>query len=162
MTQTAKGNIKVIGFDVVTIFNPFSVDAVIEENFPGKGAQLASAWRTRIFESCWQRALNRTYVDFWQVLDDALTFAFKAELKLDARAKGVVVEGTFKASPDAARLSRATLFNGRSIPVAYFEAHTYFGSNSRDAIALANKVAGGQPPNFGAWAKASFAIPATA
>jgi catalase len=32
-------------------------------------------------------------------------------------AKGVVVEGTFKASPDAARLSRAALFNGSSIRV---------------------------------------------
>ena len=32
-------------------------------------------------------------------------------------AKGVVVEGTFKASPDAARLSRAALYNGSSIPV---------------------------------------------
>src|ERR1700729_4257981 len=32
-------------------------------------------------------------------------------------AKGVVVEGTFKASPGAARLSSATLFNGSSIRV---------------------------------------------
>jgi catalase len=32
-------------------------------------------------------------------------------------AKGVVVEGTFKASAEAARLSGATLFNGNSIPV---------------------------------------------
>src|SRR5580698_5663404 len=32
-------------------------------------------------------------------------------------AKGVVVEGTFKASPEAARLSRAILFNGSTIPV---------------------------------------------
>jgi catalase len=32
-------------------------------------------------------------------------------------AKGVVVEGTFKASAGAAKLSSATLFNGRSIPV---------------------------------------------
>jgi catalase len=32
-------------------------------------------------------------------------------------AKGVVVEGTFKASAEAARLSRATLFDGKSIPV---------------------------------------------
>jgi catalase len=32
-------------------------------------------------------------------------------------AKGVVVEGTFKASPEAARLSSATLFNGSSIRV---------------------------------------------
>ena len=32
-------------------------------------------------------------------------------------AKGIVVEGSFKASPEARRLSRATLFNGRVIPV---------------------------------------------
>src|SRR5882757_66412 len=32
-------------------------------------------------------------------------------------AKGVVVEGTFKASSEAARLSRATLFNGSLTPV---------------------------------------------
>jgi len=46
--------------------------------------------------------------------------------------------------------------------LAYFEAHTYLGSNSRDAIALANTVAGQQPTNFAAWAKANFAIPAAA
>src|SRR5215813_6463441 len=32
-------------------------------------------------------------------------------------AKGVVVEGSFKPSPEAARLSRATLFEGRAIPI---------------------------------------------
>ncbi len=46
--------------------------------------------------------------------------------------------------------------------LAYFEAHTYLGSNSRDAIALANKVAGQQPTNFAAWAKGNFAILAAA
>ncbi|MFL9962437.1 NmrA/HSCARG family protein [Paraburkholderia sediminicola] len=44
--------------------------------------------------------------------------------------------------------------------LAYFEAHTYLGSDSRDAIALANKVAGQQPTKFAAWAKANFALPA--
>ena len=46
--------------------------------------------------------------------------------------------------------------------LAYFEAHTYLGSDSRDAIALANKVAGRQPAKFAAWARANFAIPAAA
>ena len=32
-------------------------------------------------------------------------------------AKGLVVEGSFKASPEAAQISRATLFNGSTIPV---------------------------------------------
>jgi uncharacterized protein YbjT (DUF2867 family) len=46
--------------------------------------------------------------------------------------------------------------------LAYFEAHTYLGSDSRDAIMLANKVAGLQPTKFAAWAKANFAVPAAA
>lgn len=45
--------------------------------------------------------------------------------------------------------------------LAYFEAHTYLGSDSRDAIALANKVAGQQPTKFAAWAKAHFPIPSS-
>ena len=46
--------------------------------------------------------------------------------------------------------------------LAYFEAHTYLGADSRDAIALANKVAGRQPTKFAAWARANFEIPASA
>lgn len=46
--------------------------------------------------------------------------------------------------------------------LAYFEAHTYLGADKRDAIALANKVAGQQPTNFAAWAKANFTIPVAA
>jgi uncharacterized protein YbjT (DUF2867 family) len=46
--------------------------------------------------------------------------------------------------------------------LAYFEAHTYLGSDSRDAIALANKVAGQQPTKFAAWARTNFAAPAAA
>ena len=39
---------------------------------------------------------------------------------------------------------------------AYFQAHTYLGSDSRDQIALANKVAGRQARKFPAWARANF------
>ncbi|RON50534.1 nucleoside-diphosphate sugar epimerase [Pseudomonas frederiksbergensis] len=46
--------------------------------------------------------------------------------------------------------------------LAYFEAHTYLGTDSRDAIALANKVAGRQPTNFATWARANFVIAASA
>jgi uncharacterized protein YbjT (DUF2867 family) len=45
---------------------------------------------------------------------------------------------------------------------AYFEAHTYLGSDSRGAIALANKVAGQQPTKFATWARTHFATPAAA
>jgi uncharacterized protein YbjT (DUF2867 family) len=46
--------------------------------------------------------------------------------------------------------------------LAYFEAHTYLGSESREAIALANKVAGQQPTRFAAWARTHFATSAAA
>jgi uncharacterized protein YbjT (DUF2867 family) len=46
--------------------------------------------------------------------------------------------------------------------LAYFEAHTYLGSDSREAIALANRVAGQQPTKFAAWARTHFATPAAA
>ncbi|MFL9932595.1 NmrA/HSCARG family protein [Paraburkholderia sp. RL18-103-BIB-C] len=49
---------------------------------------------------------------------------------------------------------------GIAAMLAYFEAHTYLGSDSRNAIAFANKVAGQQPTTFAAWAKTNFAIPA--
>jgi len=39
---------------------------------------------------------------------------------------------------------------------AHFEANTYLGSDSRDAIAVANKVAGRQPTKFADWARANF------
>jgi hypothetical protein len=39
---------------------------------------------------------------------------------------------------------------------AYFQAHTYLGSDSRDQIALANKVAGRQATRFAAWARVNF------
>jgi len=46
--------------------------------------------------------------------------------------------------------------------LAYFEAYTYLGADSRDAIALANKVAGRQPTKFAAWARANIATPVAA
>jgi hypothetical protein len=46
--------------------------------------------------------------------------------------------------------------------LGYFEAYTYLGVDSRDAIALANRVAGRQPTPFAGWAKKNFAIPGTA
>jgi uncharacterized protein YbjT (DUF2867 family) len=44
----------------------------------------------------------------------------------------------------------------------YFQAHTYLGSDSRDEIALANKIAGRQPTKLSAWAHANFPAPQNA
>src|SRR5713226_8698221 len=39
---------------------------------------------------------------------------------------------------------------------SYFQAYTYLGLDSRDRIALANKIAGRQPATFSTWARANF------
>jgi uncharacterized protein YbjT (DUF2867 family) len=49
--------------------------------------------------------------------------------------------------PGAAEI--AEMFN-------YFQAHTYLGSDSRDQVALANKIAGRQPTKLSAWARVNF------
>jgi uncharacterized protein YbjT (DUF2867 family) len=45
---------------------------------------------------------------------------------------------------------------------SYFQAHTYLGSESRDQIALANKIAGRQPTKFSPWAQTNFPAPKNA
>jgi uncharacterized protein YbjT (DUF2867 family) len=45
--------------------------------------------------------------------------------------------------------------------LSYFEGYTYLGSESKDAIARANQVAGRAPTNFASWAKTNFPAPAT-
>src|SRR6202795_2874901 len=66
------------------------------------------------------------------------------------------------------RVSRevfATLFPGAAeiaATFAWFEAHTYLGSDSRDRIALANKVAGRQPTKFSTWARVNCPAHASA
>src|SRR3989454_3292180 len=55
----------------------------------------------------------------------------------------------------------ATLFPGAAEIAAmfrYFEAHTYLGSESRDRIACANKIAGRQPTEFSTWARLNVPV----
>ena len=51
--------------------------------------------------------------------------------------------------------------DGIAAMLAYFEAHTYLGSDSRDEIALADKVAGRYPTPFATWARENFTLPPT-
>jgi uncharacterized protein YbjT (DUF2867 family) len=57
----------------------------------------------------------------------------------------------------------ATLFPGAAeiaATLAYFQAHTYLGSDSRNQIALANRIAGRQPSKFATWARVNFPLQA--
>ncbi len=79
---SAKKPVKAIAFDAFPILDPPPVFALAEELFPGNGADLANAWRTRQFEYTWLRTISQHYADFWRVTQDALVFAANL-LKLD-------------------------------------------------------------------------------
>ena len=83
LARAATGpKIKAIVFDAFPIFDPSPVFALAEQLFPGRGAELSNAWRTRQFEYQWLRALSGHYADFWQTTEDALVFSSEM-LKLD-------------------------------------------------------------------------------
>lgn len=98
------GKVKAIAFDGFTTFDPRPVFAKVEEIFPGKGAELSSAWRIRQFEYAWLRTLGGNYVNFWRVTEEALAFAAKqtkVDLSADRRDQIMQVYLTSKAWPDA-------------------------------------------------------------
>jgi len=72
-------------FDAFPVFDPRSVAAVVEAEFPGRGAELTALWRTRQFEYTWLRVAAQDYADFWQCTADALRFA-AASLRLELTA----------------------------------------------------------------------------
>jgi len=78
MAQRPDGlRFKAVALDAFPIFDPRPVFLLAEASFPGKGAALANAWRTRQFEYQWLHSLAGRYVDFWQATEDALVFAAK-------------------------------------------------------------------------------------
>lgn len=96
--------IKAIAFDAFPIFDPRPVFALAERLFPGKGAELGSAWRTRQFEYAWLRTLMGRYANFWQVTEEALVFAantLKLDLTAEKRAHLMQAYLEIKAWPDA-------------------------------------------------------------
>lgn len=97
--------IKAIAFDAFPIFDPRPVFALAEQLFPGKGAELSNAWRTRQFEYQWLRALSGRYADFWQTTEDALMFSaemLKLDLTPEKRNQLMNAYLALKAWPDAA------------------------------------------------------------
>jgi 2-haloacid dehalogenase len=88
--QTA---IAAVAFDGFPIFDPRPAFALAEELFPGRGAALSDAWRTRQFEYTWLRTVTGHYRDFQGVVEDALIFAGQAlELELTNQKRKALVD----------------------------------------------------------------------
>ena len=113
--QSTPPRFKAVGFDGFTIFDPRSTAPVIDEQFPGRGAEFAAAWRVRQFDYCWLRTLNRTYADFWQVSEDALRFTFAAaKIELPAASRSRIMQALldFKPYPGAVQALRTLRDSG--------------------------------------------------
>jgi 2-haloacid dehalogenase len=103
--RAASSNVRIqaIAFDAFPIFDPRPVFALAEELFPGKGAELSEAWRTRQFEYTWLRTTADRYIDFMQITEDALVFAarkLKLNLSPDTRSRLLRAYLELKTWPD--------------------------------------------------------------
>ncbi len=75
--------VKALAFDAYgTLFDVFSVTALCEQLFPGKGSALAQLWRVKQLQYSLMRSLMGRHRDFWGLTEDGLVFATK-NLKLD-------------------------------------------------------------------------------
>ena len=61
-----------------TLFDVHSVKRLAESLFPGKGAALSAAWRTKQLEYTWLRSLMGRYEDFNRVTVSALEWTFES------------------------------------------------------------------------------------
>jgi 2-haloacid dehalogenase len=66
-----------------TIFDVHSVSRLAESLFPGKGAALSAAWRSKQLEYTWLRSLMGRYEDFSRVTASALEWSLES-LALEA------------------------------------------------------------------------------
>lgn len=73
--SSTDSRIRAIAFDALVIFDLAVVARRADEEFPGKGLELTSLWRTRQFEYTWLRTAGERYRDFWHVTEDALKYA---------------------------------------------------------------------------------------
>ncbi len=99
--------IKAIAFDAYgTLLDVYSVGALAERMFPGKGAAIAHIWRDKQIEYTRLRSMCGQFADFWQVTGDALDYACEAQ--------GVVL----------ADGSRCALMEAYEVLTAFPENHT--------------------------------------
>src|SRR5260370_7015596 len=76
-------NIKALAFDAYgTLLDVFSVTALCEQLYPGKGNQLAQLWRAKQLQYSLMRSLMGRHRDFWGLTEDGLVWASKT-LQLD-------------------------------------------------------------------------------
>lgn len=82
-----------IAFDAYgTLFDVYSIGALAEKCYPGKGDALAALWRDKQIEYTRLRTMCAMYKPFWEVTQDALIFSCKKlGLQLDFDAQNILM-----------------------------------------------------------------------
>eukprot|EP01036_Dinobryon_divergens_P001109 gene1109-1456_t len=82
-----------IAFDAYgTLFDVYSIGALAEKCYPGKGDALAALWRDKQIEYTRLRTMCSMYKPFWEVTQDALIFSCKKlGLQLDFDAQNILM-----------------------------------------------------------------------
>jgi 2-haloacid dehalogenase len=109
---------RAIALDGLVVFDTRRVQNVAEERFPGFGAALVTAWRSRQFEYQWLRTTGEQYSDFLSVTNDSLEFAARSlglELSAETRAALLDVYVALDAWPDAAKALHALRESGMKL-----------------------------------------------
>ncbi|MBI4887325.1 MAG: haloacid dehalogenase type II [Acidobacteria bacterium] len=93
-----------LGFDAYgTLFDVFSIAALCEEYFPGRGAALAQLWRAKQLHYSLLRSLMERHRDFWRVTEDGLVYAARSlglDLTPGCRSRLLDAYRTLEAFPD--------------------------------------------------------------
>ncbi len=104
-------SLQAIVFDAyVTLFDVYSIGALAERLFPGKGSALAQLWRDKQIEYTRLRTLSNTYKPFWEVTQDALVFSCRKlglDLTLDAQNQIMGQYARLQAFPEVAAVLQA-------------------------------------------------------
>jgi len=109
------GEIRAVAFDAFALFDPRPVFQACEAVAPGRGNELAAAWRSRQFEYQWLHALGDRYQDFYATTQAALQFAAGSlKIELPPAASERLMHGLFelRAWPDVAASLRALRRSG--------------------------------------------------
>src|SRR5690349_7265851 len=78
LAQSKAPRWRAVALDGLVVFDTRRVQKLAEERFPGFGAALLTAWRSRQFEYQWLRTTGEQYADFLSVTNDSLEFAARS------------------------------------------------------------------------------------
>jgi len=112
--------IKAAVFDAYgTLFDVYSIGALAEELFPGRGAALAASWRDKQIEYTRLRTLCGRYADFWRVTADALEFSCEElGLALSEARQARLMQQYARLAPHPENLAALQRMKGLGLPLA--------------------------------------------